>query len=297
MQAMILAAGFGTRLRPLSERRPKPLFPIFDTPILFLLIDQLLQAGCTKILVNCYYLAEQIEAALSRCPEVTVLREDMILGTGGGLRHALPWLDDEPLLVINSDIVQNFDLRSLYRAHAHNGSQVSLVTHRYQRFASLAVNPAGKVLGIGQGTKSPAGEKLAFTGVHVIEPSILERISPGISYGIIDLYRQLISEGSFPTSQLVKGCYWRDIGTAADYLAVHADIIASPSLFPALERHLHASGYLSPTAILDESVVIRDWAVVGAGAVIEDGAVLERCVVWDKAWVPAGSLVRDTVVV
>lgn len=296
MQAMILAAGFGTRLRPWSERRPKPLFPIFDTPLLLLLIEQLQQAGCSRILVNCHYLAEQIVEVLSSFPEVTVLREEMILGTGGALRQALPLLDDAPLLVINSDIVQNFDLPALYNAHGRTGSSVSMVTHLYPRFASLEVNAAGEVRHIDPDAKGHIHRKLAFTGVHIVEPSVIGRIPPGVYFGIIDLYRQLIAEGNFPYGVHVHDRYWRDIGTVGDYLAVHAEVIACPTLFPTLGRRLDSSGYLSPSAILGKTVEIIDWTVVGAGAVIEDGVVLQRCVVWDKAMIPAGSKLHDTVV-
>ncbi len=297
MQAMILAAGFGTRLRPLSEQRPKPLFPVFDTPLLFFLIEQLLQAGCRKILVNCHYLAGQITAALSSFPEVTVLREEKILGTGGALRQSLPLLDDEPLLVINSDIVQNFDLAALYQAHGRGGSPVSMVTHEYPRFANLGVDAAGRVRHIGRDAEGAHQCRLAFTGIHIIEPVVIERIPAEGFFGIIDLYRQLIAEETFPYSMCITDRYWRDIGTIRDYLAVHADIIARPFLFPGLGRRLNASGFISPTAIVRDSVEIRGWAVVGSGASIEEGVVLGRCVVWDHARVRAGSRLEDTVAV
>lgn len=297
MQAMILAAGFGTRLRPLTEQRPKPLFPVFDTPLLLLLIEQLQQAGCRKILVNCHHLAGQILAALSSFPDVSVLREQTILGTGGALRQALPLLDDEPLLVINSDIVQNFDLYPLYQAHGRTGSPVTMVTHHYPRFASLEVNAAGQVRHIGQVAKEYTQQKLAFTGVHIIEPAIIERIPPGKFYGIIDLYQHLIAEGSFPYSICINDRYWRDIGTIGDYLAVHAEILASPSLFASLPQRLKATGFISPSALIGNAVEIIDWAVVGAKAIVEEGVVLQRCIVWDKARVAPGTKWVDTVVV
>jgi len=297
MQAMILAAGFGTRLRPYTELRPKPLFPVFDTPLLLILIEQLLQANCRKILVNCHYLAEQIMALLSTFPEVIILREERILGTGGALRQALPLMDDEPLLVINSDIVQNFDLHSLYHAHGRTDSPVSMVTHRYQRFANLKVNAEGQVVQIGQNCHNDGlPEKLAFTGVHIIEPAALERIPPGLFYGIIDLYRQFIAENIPPCSIQVKDHYWRDIGTVEDYLAVHADIIARPALFPALGPRLDSSGFVSASARVADSMLIEDWAVIGSGAEVGEGAVLGRCVVWDNARIPAFGRFHDTVI-
>ncbi|MCI5129172.1 MAG: nucleotidyltransferase family protein, partial [Candidatus Electrothrix sp. AUS3] len=107
MQAMLLAAGFGTRLRPYTLVRPKPLFPVCNIPLLHILLDKLVDAGCDRIVVNCHYLADQIKEAVERRPEVILQYEKEVLGTGGGLRKALEHFQDQPdtpVLVMNGDI-------------------------------------------------------------------------------------------------------------------------------------------------------------------------------------------------
>ena len=101
MQAILLAAGYGTRLRPYTDLRAKPLFPVANRPLLDRLLDQLHAAGAVPILVNCHHLADQVEAALGRRPEVLVQRETEILGTGGSLRLAIDRMDNDPVLVVN----------------------------------------------------------------------------------------------------------------------------------------------------------------------------------------------------
>ena len=117
MQAMILAAGFGTRLRPYSTFRPKPLFPLLNVSLLRLVIEQLQAIGCRRILVNGHYLSKQIANEVGGLKGVSLQMEDEILGTGGGLREALSWIEDEPLLVVNGDIYHTVDLHELYRMH------------------------------------------------------------------------------------------------------------------------------------------------------------------------------------
>ncbi len=109
MQAMILAAGFGTRLQPYSNLRPKPLFPLLNTPLLLLTIQRLQDAGFDHIVVNCHHLKDQIRSLLAGIPGVFLQEETMIMGTGGGLRLAIDLLKDEPLLVSNGDIYHTVD--------------------------------------------------------------------------------------------------------------------------------------------------------------------------------------------
>ncbi len=134
MQAMILAAGFGTRLLPHTKIRPKPLFPVINTPLLLLTIDRLKHFGFSRIVVNCHYLREQIVQAVAEIPGVIVQEEEKILGTGGGLRQALTSLDEGPLLVTNGDIYHTIDLGQLYMYHGERGNAVTMAMHDYPRF-------------------------------------------------------------------------------------------------------------------------------------------------------------------
>ena len=119
MQAMILAAGFGTRLLPYTKKRPKPLFPLLNEPLLLLTIKRLQNAGFDHIIVNCHYLKEQIVEALDGMRGVVIQEEDIVLGTGGGLRMALRLMRDEPLLITNGDIYHSIDNSNVFRTFSN----------------------------------------------------------------------------------------------------------------------------------------------------------------------------------
>jgi len=297
MQAMILAAGLGTRLRPFSLLRPKPLFPVFDKPVLELLLRQLQDAGFDHLLVNAHHLAGQIVEYFAGHTSVTVLVEQDILGTGGGLRNAVPFMLDEPLLVINGDILHNLDVGNLYRTHLESGAAVSMVVHQLPRFTSLAVDGQNRVVGIGEDRPLSAGFRhFAFTGIHLIDPALLAEIPPNSFYSIIDFYRSLIALGNPPRAIVVEDHYWRDMGTVEDYLLVHAELIGRPGLLEPYLSGIGPHGFISPEAKLHPTTRIVDWAVVGAGAKTCEDVVLERCVLWNNATVPANNSIADTVV-
>ncbi len=278
MQAILLAAGYGTRLQPYSLFRPKPLFPVLNRPLLFRLLDCLPCAA--PLVVNCHHLAGQIQTALADRPEALLQYEPEILGTGGGPRRALEHLDDAPVLIMNGDLWHEIDLEALYAAHRRSGMAATLALHDYPRFNKVSVQ-AGRV----RTFKAEEGELLAFTGIHVVEPEALRLIPPGGFYSIIDLYEHLAARGQVGFVR-VDGARWRDIGTPEDYLALHGELLARPG----------GSWLIDPRAQLGENVILEDWGCIGAGAVIGPGTRLQRCVVWDGARLPTGSVRADAII-
>jgi len=296
MQAMILAAGFGTRLRPYSLIRPKPLFPVCNRPLLQILVEQLRDAGFYKITVNAHHLSDQIEAFCSGYSGINLQKETEILGTGGALRKAMPFFDEQPLLVINGDIVHDLDLKRLYMRHTESGAAISMVVHHYPRFSSLSIDSGLKVAGIGE--DRPAGSafrQMAFTGIHFIDPALLQLIPANCFFNIIDLYKECIRSGNGPEALIEERHYWRDIGTAADYLAVHDDLIRNPGIFSSNFPITVRNSLLKGDASISADAEIVDWAVVGDGAVIDENVVLERSVVWDGVHVTKDSHLIDTI--
>lgn len=292
MQAMILAAGFGTRLLPYTLIRPKPLFPILNHPLLLLTIQRLQQAGCDHIVVNCHYLREQIAHALQGIHGVLVQEEDSVLGTGGGLRLALDQFRDEPLLVTNGDIYHTIDYRRLYQSHKENGAPVTMAMHDCPRFNTVAVAD-GRVCSFDDRTK---GEPLAFTGLHVLEPEVLSGIPASGEYSIIDLYRQLIEQGQPISVTRVDDCFWTDMGTVEDYLALHAGLLTGKiPCWPELGLSAKTPFLFDGQAKTGSDLVVRDWACVG-NAVIGNNTHLQRSVVWDGAVIADGHRVVDQLV-
>ncbi|WP_417913031.1 nucleotidyltransferase family protein [Candidatus Electronema sp. TJ] len=279
---MLLAAGLGTRLRPYTLVRPKPLFPICNRPLLHILFDKLAVAGCGTTVVNCHHLAGQIVAAAAERPEVIVQREEEVLGTGGGLRKAMENFADGPVLVMNGDIYHDISLSGLLLAHAAGGRAVTLALHDCPRFNTVRVR-GERVCGFGP---TQAGETLlAFTGLHVVEREVLARIPAQGFFHIIDLYEYLAQARQVGCVR-VDGCFWQDIGTLADYLDLHRRLLAER--IPAWE--------ISTQTEVGEGAIFNSWGAVGAGAVIGAGAQLTRCIVWENAAVPSGVELADQIV-
>ena len=281
MQAMLLAAGFGTRLRPYSLVRPKPLFSVCNKPLLDILLDKLVQAGCERTVVNCHYLADQIAAAVADRPKVILQREQEVLGTGGGLRKALPHFADEPVLVMNGDLYHDIDLRSLLAAHQQSGLPVTMALHDCPRFNTVRAQE-NRVCGF---SNAGAGEQvLAFTGIHVLNPKVLEQIPATGFFHIIDLYERLAQAGQIGFIR-TDGCFWQDIGTPADYLDLHRRLLENKS----------PAWLISESAEIGSGVKLLDWGVIGAGAKIGNDAELRRCVVWDKAEIASGQRLAEKI--
>ena len=293
MQAMILAAGFGTRLLPYTKSCPKPLFPLLNTPLLLLTVRRLQAAGFDHIIVNCHYLREQIVAALAGMEGVTIQEEEIVLGTGGGLRMAMAGMREEPLLVTNGDIYHTVDYQELYRSHDSGLAAVTMAMHDYPRFNKVSVN-GSSVIGF-DGQKS--AELLAFTGLHVLEPEILEKIPLDQEYSIIDRYRELLAAGGRIAARRVDGCSWTDMGTVSDYLALHGRLLHRDiPLWQEFGRLPETSFLVHDEAARGEGMDLRDWACVGR-AQLEEKVVLRRCVVWDGAWVAEGREYCDALLI
>jgi mannose-1-phosphate guanylyltransferase len=295
VQAMLLAAGLGTRLRPYSDIRPKPLFPVLNRPLLLLLIDMLRGAGCGRIVVNGHHLGHLVEHAVKGLPDVRFQAEPVILGTGGSLRQALPLFSDKPLLVMNGDICHDVDIAALYRYHRQAGNAVTMALHDYPRFNTVAVRGSAVLSFSPERCAGGEERRLAFTGIQVVETDIIRQIPPGRFFHIIDLYRDLIRQDGGIGFFRVDGSFWRDIGTPEDYLQVHADILTgAPPRFLPLARPA-APWLVSPDAAIGENVRLEGWGCVGR-ADVGSGAVLRNCVVWDDAVIPPGSCLRDAIV-
>lgn len=292
MQAIILAAGFGTRLRPYTLTRPKPLFPVLNRPLLHLLLDMLSEVGCGKIIVNCHHLADQISDSLKGYPDVLLQVEDEILGTGGSLRLAKDSLSDEPILVMNGDIFHTVDVAALYQYHCLSGNEVTMAMHDYARFNTVGVQ-GNKVVSFCPEQNMP---QLAFTGIHVVEAKVVEQIPTRQFFHIIDLYQELAALGRVGL-QRVDGAFWRDIGTAEDYLQLHRELLdGSAGIELAVTDHQESGWIVGEDVQLGDNVQFYEWGSIGNGVQIGDSVMLQRSVVWGRARISAGSHIVDTIV-
>jgi NDP-sugar pyrophosphorylase family protein len=290
---MILAAGLGTRLLPFTEFCPKPLFPLLNRPLLLLIIERLQNAGFDHIVVNCHHLRRQIVDLIKNIQGVVVQEEEMILGTGGGLRLAMESFRNEAVLVTNGDIYHMVDFRSLYEAHQNNSASVTLAMHDFPRFNKISVHN-DQVTGF----DSPGGRgSLAFTGLHVLNPEILSVIPVMKPTSIIDLYRWLLDEKKCIRTLRVDGCYWTDMGTVNDYLALHGGLLAGDiPWWRELGVRSDSPFFLATGGHHADTVVMRDWVCAGRVEIGED-VHLERVVLWDGVSIPERSRLHDVLII
>jgi mannose-1-phosphate guanylyltransferase len=285
MKAMILAAGFGTRLRPLTEHCPKALMPVGNRPLLDRNIDYLKSYGVTEIIVNAHHLPGQLldhvrQGKRFQIP-IHVRIEREILGTGGGIRNVSDFWDKEPFIVMNGDILTDVDLSAAYAAHLKSGALATLVLHSQEPFNQILLDSRHNVFDIGE---QNVPERLAFTGIHIISPEVLVGIPQGRFSSIIDHYRKLIVSGKQIHGFLSEGHLWHDIGTLSSYLDVNR-------IFTGTERFLLGEGcHVHPEAVL------MDWAVLGESCIVERQSRIARSVIWDHVTVREGVKVVESVV-
>lgn len=234
MKAMVLAAGRGTRLLPYTRHTPKPLFTLGGRPLLALILQRLQQAGCREVMINTHHLHEQIEALINAGGyrmAVHTVHEPQILGTGGALRNVADHWSQGPLLVVNADIVSDIDLADLWSRHCTEGHAVTMAMHHHPDFNTVAVDENDFVTGFDPSAVSaPSARPMAFTGLHVLQPRVLDFLPPSGPAHIIDAYDRMLRTGQRIKAHVVRGRYWRDIGTPEAYRAAACDAMA-PAAF------------------------------------------------------------------
>lgn len=300
---MILAAGLGTRLHPLTLVRPKVLMPLRGIHVLDFWIERLHRCGFRSVTVNAFHLKEDLVSAVERGKwpiPVEILTEHILLGTGGGIRTALGSFGDEPFAVINGDIVCDAPLDSLYEQHARSGAQVSMLLHDWPEFNNVGIDETGSVLGFGKEVveiaESRNGFRLqAFTGIHFIDPSALRSSPVGVPIDILDIYRGLIARGRPPKALFCPDMFWREMGSIESYKRLTNELgVLAPNFLPPLRTgdalFIHPEAYVAPGARLKGSVV------AGRGVRIEKGVRLQDVILWDNVRVDADSSLRGCIV-
>lgn len=313
---MILAAGEGTRLLPLTRFRPKPLFPIYNVPLLGLTIDHLKRAGVKEIVINTHHLTHSIENYLQEIKpagvNIQLSHEETLLGTGGAVKKVENFWNDSPFIVINGDIIHTIDLTAAYQNHLDRGNLATLIVHDHPPYHRVEIDQGETIVGLReQRVKAPESptRKLAFTGIHIISPRILEKIPPQCHFDIINLYLELIASGESIGGYPVEGHYWLDIGTPNDYHRIHQDIHNNTkdlrNEYPynltgektkTTGEDVIFEGYVSlgNNTTLGKNCTIQD-SILWDGVTINDNLTIERCIIGNGATVERSS--KDEIVV
>lgn len=234
MKAMILAAGFGTRLRPLTNDTPKPLLPLGGCPLIEWNLLLLRKYGITQVIVNLHYLGHVIEKAVgdgSRLGmQVTYSREEELLGSGGGIKQVEWFFQGEPLLVLNGDTLLDMQLGRLIDYHCQQEALATMVIRRdpeAEQWGPVLVSSQGRVLQI-NGRGLPVSEPAAtmmFAGVHILHPRLLADVPFEKASSIIPFYQSALSRHERICGFCMEG-YWSDIGTVERYRQAERDVQA-----------------------------------------------------------------------
>jgi NDP-sugar pyrophosphorylase family protein len=299
---MILAAGEGTRLRPLTLFRPKPLVPVVNRPLLGILIEQLKKAGATQIIVNTHYLAHQIRDFLNGGAPfgipITLRHEERILGTGGGIKNTEDFWEDEPFIVLNGDILHTVDLRKAYDTHLKEGNLVSLVLHRFPRYNHVHIDEDRNIVAIREKKpKSFSGKthQVAFTGIHILSPEVLRDTPPGKPLSILDIYLERIAKGEHVRGIIVENHYWNDLGTPEDYVRAHQDVLKGRLNVSDHELTDISGQVVDGSTVLGEKTQLKGLVCIGKGTRIGGECSITDSILWQNVQVGDGVTVERCV--
>lgn len=235
MKALLLAAGLGTRLRPLTGILPKPLCLFYGRPILDLVYEQIKKLGIQSIAINTHHLPDVIRQHIQTHPQVYtppphISYEPEILGTGGAINPLRAWLGHDDLLICNGDVIADIDLAALQRQHRESGADATMVLlDRHKKGTNPVAFEGNRIKAIGdQPVKATESHTLAtFSGIHIIGPRLVQAIARSGSPSIIEAYIHLLQEGALIQAFIHRG-FWEDLGTPRDYFAAHRAVLQHP---------------------------------------------------------------------
>ena len=285
MKAVVMAGGEGSRLRPLTSRRPKPLAPIANKPVMEHIVDLLRKHGVTEIVATLHYLADEIESYFGDGSAFGValsyVVEDTPLGTAGAVKLAEHLLRDEPFLVISGDALTDLDLSALVADHRRTGATATITLQRVPNPLEFGVVITDEQRRITRFLEKPSwGEIFSDTintGIYVLDPSVFDYMERGKNYDFSrDLFPRMLHE-----NRLVQGFitedYWTDIGTLQQYQQANYDALngrarvvipgaeIAPGVWQGEDCNVHPEARLVAPVVLGKNVVVEAGATVGAG--------------------------------
>ena len=294
--AFLLAAGFGTRLRPLTSARPKPLLPVGGVAMLDHALAHVRAHGHDKVLVNAHHLWEQVAAWAE--PHGVELQVELpeILGTGGGLRAALDRMEDR-FVIVNGDILSDVDLTALMAAMPEGGASMALRPDPdADRIGPVEAGADGRVVRITSVVRSGEGQGgTHFTGIHAMSRAAVERVpADGLQCVVRTAYKELVPMGL--VGAIRHEGAWFDVGTPAAYLQANMDVLhgrLQPPIDPWSIGDRGPGGSWIGSDAQIEGQIEGSW--VGARSHVPKGCTLRGCVVWDGVQVPPGDHVNSVI--
>lgn len=297
MKAMILAAGCGTRLRPLTLERAKPAVPLIGTPLIGIILKRLASMGISECRLNLHALPETIIAAVEEfpgtLPEVSFSLEPTILGTGGGLKQNESFFSEDIFVMVNGDIIFDFDIREVIEFHVRQGAIATLAL--FPQFPPYSYTPiriddenvirSFPRLGENLSEEPPA---YVFTGLAILASDIFGFIRKDIFSDIVtEAYEPAIASGYKVCGYPVNG-YWNDIGTPARYLSTQKEMFRRSKANPAK--------FISESSSIRNPELLGPYVSIGKACVIEEDCVISDSIVWENCVLRKGSTIKHCII-
>ena len=316
MQALILAGGKGTRLRPLTVYTPKPIVPVVNRPFLLYQIDVLREAGITDITLSLSYQPDKIQQILGNGSEYGVtlryITEPSPMGTGGAYKFAADTLGGTTV-VFNGDILTNVDIAKLVEFHQSKNAAATIALTPVDdptRYGLVQVGKGAKVERFVEKPKPDEIESLKINtinaGVYILEPSILDLIPKDTNKSFeYDVFPEILTRELPFFAYVMKDEYWLDIGTPASYLTAHHDFLSGKiSGFEltktngsdvATRSEIDELSFIGDGCVIKPGVRIVN-SVIGAGVHIEEKALIENSVIWSHTRISSSAEISNSII-
>lgn len=316
MQALILAGGKGTRLRPLTVYTPKPIVPVLNRSFLLYQIEILRRAGITEIILSLNYQPDKIQHLLGDGQDYGVnlryVTEPTPMGTAGAYKFAASEIR-ETTVVFNGDILTDIDVSEVIRQHHERRAEASIVLTPVENPSAYGLVETGADERVLRFREKPKPEELANlstrninAGIYVLEPQVLDIIPEGENYSFeYNLFPELLSRDKSFFAFIMKKNYWRDIGTPRSYLEAHLDFLAGKIKGFTVDKpksfDIATTASVDAASVIGEDCIVKPNAriinsVLGPGVHVEEKAVVENSVVWAHTRISNSSQIKNAIV-
>ncbi len=311
MKAVVMAGGEGSRLRPVTANRPKPMVPICNQPIMEHIIALLRQHGITEIVSTLYYLSEEIQGYFGNGEDfdvqMTYSIETSPLGTAGSVKKAENSLKDGTFLIVSGDALTDCDLTKAIEFHKSKGSLATLILYRVPsplEFGVVITDDDGRVLRfLEKPSWSEVFSDTVNTGMYILEPEVFGYMEPNKQYDwSSDIFPQLLAEGK-PMYGYIMDEYWADVGSLTQYREAHEDMLSGKVNLQVQGAPIGKGVSIGPNCVIDDTAklippicigrnckvkkgaTVGPFTVIGDNCFIEEEAHVERSVVWDSSYI------------
>jgi mannose-1-phosphate guanylyltransferase len=296
-QAFVLAAGLGTRLRPLTDELPKPLIPIFQKPLITFSLDHLIATGVNRFVINTHRHPESFQnffatGVYAGFP-VSLVHEADLLETGGGIKNVEGILRKEPFIVYSGDILTDVALEPLIAEHFRSGNDVTLGLRRNTGLGAGVVMRDRRIVEIS--TKSNPKENFDYANISVWNPEIFGRIPAKRKISFIPILIDWINQGGTIGGVALDDGNWFNIGSRKQYLDVHRTILRD-NWKPDFVKTREWPERIASSAIVDSSAQLRGCTVVGRNCRVGAKAILEDTILWPDAEIASQSRLEACIV-